>query len=174
MHIREVLYMAVAVGFSTIPEMFERIITKCALSERPVLMHKVEKQYRSISFTELRRRVELCTLGLSSMGVKKEDKVAIISENRPEWVIADMSIATPGVIDVPVYPTLTPPQIAYILNDAGVKVVIVSNSLQLGKVLKIRSEVKDLQHIILMNEKVESKAENTITFPEVINLGELF
>jgi len=166
--------MAVAVDFSTIPEMLDRITTKYALSERPVLMHKVEKRYRSISYSELRRRVELFTLGLSSMGVGKDDKVAIISENRPEWVVADMSIATLGAIDVPIYPTLTPPQIAYILNDARVKVVIVSNSLQLGKVLKIRSEVKDLLQIILMNEKVEPKSENTITFPEVINLGEAF
>jgi long-chain acyl-CoA synthetase len=67
------------------------------------------------------------------MGVRKDDTVAIISENRPEWVVADMSTATLGAIDVPIYPTLTPPQIAYILNDAGVKVVIVSNTLQLGK-----------------------------------------
>ena len=83
-----------------------------------------------------------------------------------------MSIVTLGAIDVPIYPTLTPPQIAYILNDAGVAVVIVSNSLQLGKVQKICSEVRSLRHIILMNEKLEPKSENTITFPEVCRLGE--
>ncbi len=164
--------MAVVVDFTTIPEMFDRITTKYALGERPVLMHKVEKQYRCISYSVLRRRVELFALGLSSIGVKKDERVAVISENRPEWVIADMSIVTLGAIDVPIYPTLTPPQIAYILNDAGVAVVIVSNSLQLGKVQKICSEVRSLRHIILMNEKLEPKSENTITFPEVCRLGE--
>jgi long-chain acyl-CoA synthetase len=166
--------MAVAVDFSTIPEMFDRITTKYAVGGRPVLMHKVDKQYRSISYSDLRRRVELFSLGLSSIGVMKDDKIAIISENRPEWVVADLSIVTLGAVDVPIYPTLTPPQIAYILNDAAVKVVIVSNALQLNKVLKVRSELKALQHIVLMNEKVEPKAENTSTYAEVINLGEAY
>jgi long-chain acyl-CoA synthetase len=165
--------MAVAVDFSTIPEMFDRITAKYAESDRPVLMHKVDKQYRSISYSNLRRRVELFGLGLSSIGVKRDDRVAIVSENRPEWVIADMSIVTLGAIDVPIYPTLTPSQIAYILNDAGVKVVIVSNALQLGKILKIRSEVKDLQHIILMNDKLEPRSKDTIVYPEVFNMGKV-
>ena len=71
--------MAVVVDFTTIPEMFDRITTKYALGERPVLMHKVEKQYPCISYSVLRRRVELFALGLSSIGVKKDERVAVIS-----------------------------------------------------------------------------------------------
>ena len=166
--------MSVAVDFATIPEMFDRITTKYAREDRPMLMHKVEKQYRSISFTQCRRRVELFSLGLMSLGVKKDEKVAIISENRPEWVVADMGIVLLGAVDVPIYPTLTPPQIAYILNDAGVKVVVVSNSLQLGKVLKIESEVRTLQRIIVINEKLEQRNQKTLTFSEVLTIGEQF
>ena len=166
--------MAVVVDFSTIPEMFDRITTKYVLSDRPILMHKVDKQYRSISYAEIRRKVELFALGLASIGAKREDNVAIISENRPEWVVADMGIVALGAVDVPIYPTLTPPQIAYILNDAAVKVVIVSNSLQLGKISKIKSDVKSLQHIVLMNEKSESGAEKTISFSNVLSQGEDF
>jgi transcriptional regulator with XRE-family HTH domain len=106
--------MSVSVDFSTIPEMFDRITTKYATEERPMLMHKVEKLYKGISFLQCRRRVELFALGLASLGVKKDEKVAIISENRPEWVIADMAIVALGAVDVPIYPTLTAPQIAYI------------------------------------------------------------
>jgi long-chain acyl-CoA synthetase len=139
-----------------------------------MLMRKVDKLYRGISFSQCRRNVELFSLGLASLGVKKDDKVAIISENRPEWIVADMSSVTLGAVDVPIYPTLTPSQISYILNDSGVKVVIVSNALQLSRVLKIRSDVKTLKQIILMNEKIDQKAKNLLTFSEVIALGEQF
>ncbi|HTY35920.1 MAG TPA: long-chain fatty acid--CoA ligase [Bacteroidota bacterium] len=166
--------MSVAVDFSTIPEMFDRITTRYAAVDRPMLMHKVEKQYRGISFTQCRRRVELFALGLASLGVKKNDTVAIISENRPEWVVADMGIVALGAVDVPIYPTLTPPQIAYILNDAGVSIVIVSNALQLGKILKIESEVGTLRRIIVMNEKLDQRNDRTITFSEVLSIGEEF
>jgi long-chain acyl-CoA synthetase len=166
--------MSVSVDFSTIPEMFDRITTKYATDERPMLMHKVEKQYRGISFLQCRRKVELFALGLASLGVKKDEKVAIISENRPEWVFADMAIVALGAIDVPIYPTLTPPQIAYILSDAEAKVVIVSNTLQLGKILKIESELRTLQRIIVINEKLEQRNGKTLTFAEVLILGEEF
>ena len=154
--------------------MFDRITTRYAAVDRPMLMHKVEKQYRGISFTQCRRRVELFALGLASLGVKKNDTVAIISENRPEWVVADMGIVALGAVDVPIYPTLTPPQIAYILNDAGVSIVIVSNALQLGKILKIESEVGTLRRIIVMNEKLDQRNDRTITFSEVLSIGEEF
>ncbi len=166
--------MSVAVDFSTIPEMFDRLTTKYANEERPMLMQKVEKQYRGISFLQFRRKVELFGLGLASLGVKKEDKIAIIAENRPEWPIADMGTVTLGAIDVPIYPTLTPPQISYILNDADVKIVIVSNAMQLGKILKIQTQVKSLQRIIIINEKLDQRSVNTLTFPEVFILGEQF
>jgi long-chain acyl-CoA synthetase len=166
--------MSVSVDFSTIPEMFDRITTKYATDERPMLMHKVEKQYKGISFLQCLRKVELFALGLASLGVKKDEKVAIISENRPEWVFADMAIVALGAVDVPIYPTLTPPQIAYILSDAEAKVVIVSNALQLGKILKIESELRTLQRIIVINEKLEQRNGKTLTFAEVLILGEEF
>jgi len=165
--------MAVAVDFSTIPEMFDRITTKYANEQRPMLMHKVDKRYRGISFTEYRRKVELFALGLASLGVKKEDKVAIISENRPEWIVADMAIVSLGAIDVPVYPTLTPKQIEYIFKDAGVKIAVVSNSLQLGKVVKIRPDLKNFERIILMGEKGEQDDE-VLTYAQVYGLGEQY
>ena len=160
--------MAVAVDFSTIPEMFDRITVRYSAGDRPILKQKVDKQYKDISYSDYRRKVELFALGLTLLGVRREDRVAIISENRPEWVVADMGIVSIGAVNVPIYPTLTPPQVAYILNDAGVKVAIVSNSLQLGKVLKVESEVKSLQHIVLMNEKVEQRNEKILMFQEVM------
>ncbi|HEY6952287.1 MAG TPA: AMP-binding protein, partial [Bacteroidota bacterium] len=166
--------MATVVQFTTITEMFDRITTKFANDKRPMLMHKVDKQYRGISFTEYRRNVELFTLGLASMGIHKDDKIAIIAENRPEWVIADMAIVTLGAVDVPIYPTLTPKQIEYIFNDAEVKAAVVSNTFQLAKVLKIRSEVRSLRRIIVMAEKGSVEDADVIGFSKVYAMGEEF
>jgi long-chain acyl-CoA synthetase len=164
--------MSVAVDFSTIPEMFDRITTKYASEQRPLLMHKVDKRYRGISFSEYRRNVELFALGLASLGVMKEDKVAIISENRPEWIVADMAVVTLGAVDVPIYPTLTPKQIEFIFKDAGVKLAVVSNPLQLGKLLKIRGGLKTLRNIILMNEKSEPGNNKILSYADIYAKGE--
>ncbi|MBI3577796.1 MAG: long-chain fatty acid--CoA ligase [Ignavibacteriales bacterium] len=166
--------MSVCVEFSTIPEMFDAITSKYAHSERPMLMHKVDKQYRNISYSEYRRNVELFALGLASLGVGKEDKIAIIAENRPEWIVADMAIVSLGAVDVPIYPTLTPKQIEFIFNDAKVKLAIVSNPTQLSKVTKIQADVKTLQRSIIMNDKGEADGKNIISFSKMYELGKEF
>jgi long-subunit acyl-CoA synthetase (AMP-forming) len=108
------------------------------------------------------------------MGDSKSAKIDIISDYPAEWVVADTNIATLGEIDAPLHPTLATLQIAHIPNDADVMIVIVSDPPQLGRVLKIRSGVRDPLQIILMNEKAGSEGENTITFTEVMDAGELF
>jgi long-chain acyl-CoA synthetase len=167
--------MGVAVQFSTIIEMFDSITKKFFAESRPILMHKVDKQYRGISYSEYRRRVELFALGLASLGVRKKDTIAIISENRPEWVIADMGIILLGAVDVPIYPTLTAKQIEFIFNDARVSIAVVSNQSQLNKVLKIRDQVKTLKKIILMTDKTDAPTDKTVIgFSKIYEMGEEF
>lgn len=136
--------------FTTVIEMYHAVTSRFAGESRPFLMHKVNDAYRGISFSEFSRSVETFAGGLASLGVSRGDRVAILSENRPEWVVADMAIVGLGAVNVPVYPTLTPPQLEYIFKDSGVHTVIVSNSFQLGKVLRLKERVPSLKHIILM------------------------
>ena len=75
---------------------------------------------------------------LRRWGVAKGDRVAILSENRPEWMIADFASLLLGAVTVPIYATLTAEQTAYILRDSGARVVFVSSEAQLQKVLSIR------------------------------------
>src|SRR5258707_10097915 len=141
-----------AVKFQTIIEMFDKVTEKFEHESRPMLMHKVDGSYRGLSFHEIRSMSERFACGLASLGVKQGDMVALISENRPEWVIADIGMMSLGAVSVPLYPTMTPKQIEYIFNDATVKFAVVSNQMQLKKVLKIAGEVKTLQKIVVMNE----------------------
>lgn len=163
--------MGLTVNFKTIAEMFDNVAAKFSDGARPMLMYKSEGAYRGLSYREVNAMVEEVTLGLSELGIVRGDTVALISENRPEWVIADMSIIHLGAVNVPVYPTMTPKQIEFILNDARVKCVIVSNRMQLAKVLKIADEVKLLRTIISFNEKGVEGNEQVVLFSSVITAG---
>src|SRR3972149_365508 len=166
--------MPVAVQFSTISELFENITKRYADSDRPMLMQKVEGVYTGISYSEYRRNVEQFAMGLASLGVKQGDRISIVSENRPEWIVADMAMVSLGAINVPIYPTLTPKQIEFIYNDAGVKIAIVSNSFQLNKVVKITQDVPTLEKVIVMSDKGVALSDGVMAFRKVYQLGEEF
>ncbi len=120
--------------------------------------------WRAISSAEFRQAVEELSLGLRSLGVEKGDRVAILSENRPEWAIVDLAALCAGAVDAPIYSTLTPPQILYILNDSQSKVLFVSNAAQARKVAEIRSQASHLKHVVRMDE---APLEGTLSFSEV-------
>src|SRR5262245_40088644 len=79
------------------------------------LQYKADGQWRDISSAGLRTAVEELSMGLRALGIERRDRVAIMSENRPEWAIADLAILTAGAVDVPIYPTLTGPQVQQLL-----------------------------------------------------------
>ncbi len=87
-------------------------------------------------------------LGLSSLGVHPGDRVAIMSESRPEWLLADFAILTLGAVTVPVYATLTPGQARYIIQDSGARIAFVSTAEQLEKLQRIRHELPTLEAIV--------------------------
>jgi len=164
--------MSVAARFSTIPEMFDNITSLYQDASKPVLMYKADGRYKSITYAELRRKVELFAAGLSSLGLSKGNRISIIAENRPEWVIADQAIAALGAINVPVYPTMTGKQVEYIFNDSGVRFAILSNQFQLGKVSKLSGCVPTLEKIILMN--AHDASEGILSFSSILESGEKF
>ena len=95
---------------------------------------KINGQYTPMSTDEVVAQVNQASLGLRALGIGKDDKVAIISMNRPEWMIADFAIAQLGATSVPMYPSITVEDYQYIFEDAGVKAVLVSDQKLLDKV----------------------------------------
>ena len=117
--------------------------------DRPnALQVKVAGTYQPISHRTLAERVRRTALGLRALGVPRGAKVALLSENRPEWAIADYACLTSGITDVPIYPTLPAEQMVYILKDAGVVAMFVSTAQQAEKVAQVRGELPALQHVI--------------------------
>jgi len=132
------------------------------------LRYKKEGSWRNVSSAELRTAVEELSMGLRALGVEKGDKVAILSENRPEWAMADLATLCAGAADVPVYATLTPPQVAYILNDSQSKVCFVSNAAQAGKLGQVKDQLKTVRQLIRMDE---APIPGTLSFAEVREKG---
>lgn len=104
--------------------------------------------------------------GLLVLGVQREDKIAIISNNRPEWNIADIGIQLCGAINVPIYPTISENDLTFIFNDAEIKFVFVSSDELYEKVKKVTTSTPSVKEIFTFNQ-----VKNAKHFSEVIMLG---
>ena len=104
--------------------------------------------YRPISHATVLERVRRLALGMQELGLARGDRVAILSENRPEWALADWACLTLGMADVPVYPTLPAGQITHILTDSGTSAVFVSGDAQAAKVAEVRAQTPGVRHVI--------------------------
>ena len=109
---------------------------------------KVAGTWVGITHRETLERVQAISLGLRELGIQPGDKVAIVSENRPEWALADYACLTARATDVPIYPTLTAKQTEYILRDSESVAVFCSTAAQVDKVLESKGSLPGLKHII--------------------------
>jgi len=123
---------------------------------------RVDGKWQPISHATIVERVRRIALGLGTIGVARGDRVAILSENRPEWALADYACLTAGFADVPVYGTLPAEQIQYLLEDSGAVAIFVSNEAQAAKVASIRSRCPRVRHVIAFDEAARHDANLTL------------
>ena len=121
------------------------------------MMHREAIEWVSISAEELYRNVVGVARALENWGIGKGDRVAILSENRPEWTITDFACLAIGAVVVPIYSTLTDRQTANLLRDAGVRAIAVSTKQQLDKVLSVREQTF-LERILVMDHVESAQA----------------
>ena len=134
-------------SLTTLNDIFFSIVER---GSQRVMMHRQSIDWVPISAGEFYRDVAGVAKTMASWGFRKGDRVAILSENRPEWAIADFACQLLGLVSVPIYSTLTSDQAAFILQDAEVRAVFVSSELQLGKIEAVRDRTK-LERIIVMD-----------------------
>lgn len=116
------------------------------------LTSKIEGKWQSISTQEFIKLAMQLTAGMYNLGLQKGDKIAMVSANRPEWHIADLAILQGGMINVPLYPTITVEEYAYILNHSESKLIFVENEELLHKVLEAQKQVPTLKHVYTFNQ----------------------
>tara|TARA_B100000809_G_scaffold10598_1_gene10000 strand:- start:4091 stop:5842 length:1752 start_codon:yes stop_codon:yes gene_type:complete len=108
----------------------------------------------SLSTSDFIEKANQFSTGLINLGIKKGDKVAVISSNRTEWHLTDLAVQQLGIINAPLYPNITEADYEYILNDCEAKIVFVSDKEILAKILNIKDRLPSLKHIYTYN-KVE-------------------
>jgi len=150
----------------TIPQVF--INTVKSFQKENLLLYKSGGKYVPVSTSEFEEKVKGFTLGLKKLGLNAGDKLIILSENRPEWVMTNFANLCLGATTVPIYTTLTPEQIRYIIDDSDAKIVVCSN-LELWKKLDvIKDKLDKVTHFIIF----ESEApEGVLSFKEVVASG---
>ena len=122
--------------------------------KRPdTLNYKSGERWVPISSDEMLQRAHAIAAGLHAIGVKPGDRVALLSESRVEWTLTDAGSIFAGTIDVPIYPTLTPPQVRYILNDSGACVLFIENRRKFDELKEALGECPEVRHVIFFESE---------------------
>jgi long-chain acyl-CoA synthetase len=134
------------VDLQALPDLLTNLVA--SHQKTALLRYKEGGAYRDLSTAEVERRVRLATLGLRDAGIERGDRVGILAENRPEWILADLAIQCLGAVNVPVYPTLLQEQVQFILGDSGTKAVFCSTAAQAAKVAAVRAHLPQLRTVV--------------------------
>ena len=133
----------------TLVDVFNRVARK---HKRPdTLNYKSGGQWLSISSDEMLARIKHIAVGLHAIGAHHGDRVALLSESRVEWTLTDAASIFAGTIDVPIYPTLTPPQVRYILNDSGACILFLANRQKYDEIKEALGECPEVKHVVFFD-----------------------
>jgi long-chain acyl-CoA synthetase len=154
---------------SSVPELCLNAALRHAKDD--ALNHKVGNEWVNIAAAEFVDRVRSVALGLAELGVKPGDRVALLSENRPEWSIADLAILSLGAINVPIYTTQAIDQIRYILTDAGVRAIFVSNKKLFSHAAAALEGLDFLERIVFFDAGANSESERSVTLDSLEQAG---
>ncbi|MBI3268070.1 MAG: long-chain fatty acid--CoA ligase [Planctomycetes bacterium] len=134
-----------------------------------MVKYKKDGQWHGVAASDIAERVRQLSLGLMALGVNHQDTVALISENRPEWMMTDFAGQTCGAVTVPIYPTLLAETTRYVLCDSRAKVCVVSNKEHLTKVQSVRAQCPDLKYVVTMDPA--TRVDGVMTFDELAAKG---
>jgi long-chain acyl-CoA synthetase len=156
-------------------ETLNRIFGKNAKANAADVIIKYKKvkggAYVDLTWEGLFERVESFARGLVALGLKPKERLAILSANRLEWIIADLAALTAGAVDVPIYHTNTADQCAYIIADSGSRFVVVEDEAQLAKVIGKTGGQAGLEHVILIEGTPPKGDGRVVSFDRVIRIG---
>jgi long-chain acyl-CoA synthetase len=130
----------------TVPRLFLHLTD--SYKKPALLLYKKDGVYASLTTDEVRIEVERIALGLRDLGVSPGDKIILLAENGPWWAMTDYAVLSLGAITVPIYTSLVPEQIKYIINDSDAKVVIVSNRKLWEKTAAVKRDLSQVAHFV--------------------------
>ena len=156
--------------WSSLPEMaFQKLAD---YGDKPFLWSKSGGAYTSQSFTEVARQIADCAQALADLGLQPGDRVCIVAENRPEWLIADIAIMSAGGITVPAYVTNTVEDHVHILSDSGARFVIVADGDLMEKALPAAEQVNSVERLVLMDGSPPASSKPVQSWSDLLQSGQ--
>ncbi len=152
----------------TLAGMFERTVQ--AHNKPDALNYKKDGEWRHISSDEMLARARRIAAGLYSLGLRKGDRVALLSANCPEWTLTDAGCQFAGLIDVPIYTTQAPGQVCYILKDSGARVFVLQNREAFERISDAIKECDTVEHFVFFDKTGVDKP-NALSLAEVEERG---
>ena len=134
------------------------------------LNHRTEGKWHNIDAGTFVERVKNVALGLASLGIRPGDRIALLSENRPEWSIVDLAILSLGAINVPIYTTQALEQVDYILSDSGARAIFISTRRLYKHVQPVLAK-RSLEHLIFFDPEIAEDVEHGIALTELEKNG---
>ncbi len=150
----------------TLCDLFLRTIESFPKDE--FMLHKKEGCYRAISTEEFARSVRHLSLGLTALGHRRGDRLVILAESSPRWVITDFANVCAGGVTVPIHAVLTPSQINHIINDSAAAIVVFSSGDLWAKLKAVGTDLAGVRHFITFEDTAD---EGVMTFNEVLEKG---
>jgi long-chain acyl-CoA synthetase len=140
-----------------IPKSLGELLRRTAIQNptKKALYYKLSGQYESLTWAQAQDRVNALASFFLAQGLLPGDRVAILSENRPEWAITDLAIATAGLVSVPLYPSLTPNEIGFLLQNSGAKWIAISNKSFFLKLKEARPKLTELKGVLAYEASVQ-------------------
>ncbi|MDQ7948645.1 MAG: long-chain fatty acid--CoA ligase [Pedobacter sp.] len=151
--------------FSTVPSLLRNVVENIHQPEETFLIHKKGANWEKISFRETLAKADSVAAFFLEKGIAKGDRLGLMIENSPEYVYFDQGIQQIGAINTSIYPTLSEHEVGYIINDSGIKAILIGNPFLFKKVLKIAANCEALKYIIPAFEGYEK-----VAVPEGLNL----
>jgi long-chain acyl-CoA synthetase len=152
----------------TIGQIFLRSVSQYRLPN--ALNYKSGGEWIAISSEEMVEMAEAVACGLNSLGLKKGDRAAILSGNSPKWTLSDAGCQFAGVIDVPIYTTLSPDAVRYILQDSGARVLFIENSPAYERIRSAIERLDTVEHVIVFDDS-EIEGVDSISFSALLDRG---
>src|SRR5688572_11272021 len=153
---------------SSVPGMCLAAVTRHGKAD--ALNYRTDGKWFNIPAETFVERVQNCALGLAALGIRPGDRIALLSENRPEWSIVDLAILSLGAINVPIYTTQAIEQIDYILSDSGAKAIFISNR-RLYKHAQPAIANRQLEHLIFFDSEVTEDIDRAIGLKQLEQKG---
>ena len=156
---------------ATLVDVFTTVVRR---HERPdTLNYKSAGRWVPVSSDEMLARAGNIAAGLHAIGVRRGDRIALLSESRVEWTLTDAGCIFAGVIDVPIYPTLTPPQVRYILKDSGASALFIEGRQKFDELKEVLAECPQVKQIVYFDPAGMSAAEG-LSLAQLESLGREF